>query len=112
MKRDMEEHAEPIPEVALAKSVDLLASAIDVETARLRGSDRSWELSRARTIVLYVLTRRLGFTLKDVAKHFRRAPGTISSSISRFADHAFRQPAVSEKLDRLVDDFHQRAALP
>jgi hypothetical protein len=34
----------------------------------LSGVDRSWEVSRHRALVGYVLIRRLGYKLKDVAR--------------------------------------------
>jgi hypothetical protein len=107
VKKEVEEEEDPIPEVSLLKGVELLASAIQIDPGVLQSSDRSWELSRVRTLILYVLTRRFGFRVKDVADHFGRAPETISSSISRFAVHSLRDPTVGNEIERLVDNFNQ-----
>ena len=44
-----------------------LGKYLDIEVSVLRGADRSWALSEARKQVAYVLVRRMGYRLKDVA---------------------------------------------
>jgi chromosomal replication initiation ATPase DnaA len=62
------------------------ARALDVDPEVLSGADRSWEVSRHRALVGYVLIRRLGYTLKDVAKCLGRDIATVSSLISRYTE--------------------------
>jgi len=98
----VEGQEEQISRVSLAESVELLASAIQIEPRRLRSSDRSWRLSRVRTLILYVLTRRLGFRVKDVADYFGRAPETISSSTTRYAVRSLLNSTAGEEIERLL----------
>lgn len=76
-----------VPIDSLAKGVGLLASVIHIQSGLLRSFDRNWELSQAGSLAIYVLTRQLGYTVKDVANHFGRAPETISSFMTRFTVH-------------------------
>jgi hypothetical protein len=43
------------------------------------------QVSQSRALVGYVLIRRLGYKLKDVAKCLGRDAATVSSLVSRFA---------------------------
>jgi hypothetical protein len=49
------------------RDVRNLGKYLDIEVTVLRGADRSWALSKARKQVAYVLVRRMGYRLKDVA---------------------------------------------
>ena len=49
------------------RDVRNLGKYLDIEVSVLRGADRSWALSKARKQVAYVLVRRMGYRLKDVA---------------------------------------------
>jgi putative transposase len=60
-----------------------IARAVGIEPEVLGGADRGWQVSRARAVVGYVLIRRLGYRLKDVAKYLGRDMATVSSLISR-----------------------------
>jgi hypothetical protein len=44
------------------------ARGVELEPRVLSGADRGWETSRCRALVGYVLIRRLGYKVKDVAK--------------------------------------------
>ena len=63
------------------------ARAVGVQPEVLSGADRSWEVSRYRALVGYVLIRRLGYKLKDVAKCLGRDIATVSSLVSRYSEH-------------------------
>jgi hypothetical protein len=52
---------------------------LEVEPQVLEGADRGWEVSQSRAPVEYVLIRRLGYQLKDVAKYLGRDAATVSS---------------------------------
>jgi hypothetical protein len=61
------------PETARSKKAAMIAfrhaaRAVEVDPEVLSGVDRSWEVSRHRALVGYVLIRRLGYKLKVVAK--------------------------------------------
>jgi putative transposase len=57
-----------------------------LEPEVLSGADRSWRASRYRALAGYVLIRRLGYKLKDVAKFMGRDVATVSSLVSRYSD--------------------------
>lgn len=63
-----------------------IARAVGIEPEVLGGADRGWQVSRARAVVGYVLIRRLGYRLKDVAKYLGRDMATVSSLISRHTE--------------------------
>lgn len=90
------------PTFSLAHGVELLAFAIDLDPTLLRTPGGNWKLSRARTVVWYVLTRRLGFRVKDVAEHFGRSPAVLSVLIARFADRTLYDPVAVQTVDRLM----------
>ena len=76
------------PETPRSKKTAMIAfrhaaRALEVDPEVLSGMDRSWKVSRYRALVGYVLIRRLGYKLKDVAKCLGRDIATVSSLISR-----------------------------
>lgn len=71
---------------SLDQAVRALARRVAVEPRVLRSPDRSWGVSRLRTLVAYTLVRRLGFSLSAVAAYMGRDAATTSSLISRLAD--------------------------
>ena len=75
------------------------ARAVELDAEVLSGVDRSWEVSRYRTLVGYVLTRRLGYRLKDVAKCIGRDMARLGSLISRYSH-------------RIADDEDWRSRAP
>jgi hypothetical protein len=50
-----------------------------VEMDVFAGADRGWEIWQTRVLVGYILIRRLGYKLKDVAKCLGRDVATVSS---------------------------------
>jgi putative transposase len=52
----------------LSRTLSVLAEKLGVDAETLRGADRSWKISRARAVVGYVLVRRLGYGLVEVAR--------------------------------------------
>jgi len=67
-----------------------LAKLVGVEIKALRSSDRSWAVSKARTITAYVLVRRLGYRLSDVAAYFGRDIATVATLLARLSDRCNR----------------------
>ena len=79
------------PETPRSKKTAIIAfrragRAVELDPEVLSGVDRSWEVSRHRALVGYVLIRRLGYRLKDVAECLGRDIATVSSLISRYSD--------------------------
>jgi hypothetical protein len=81
-----EEHETPKPKAPIIAAVRGAARALEVEPAVLSGADRSWQMSRCRALVAYVLVRRFGYKLKDGAKCLGRDLATVSSLVSRYSD--------------------------
>jgi len=83
--------ADEEPETARPKKTAMVAfrsaaRALELDPEVLSGADRSWEVSRYRALIGYVLIRRLGYKLKDVAKCLGRDMATVSSLVSRYSE--------------------------
>jgi hypothetical protein len=72
-----------------------------MEVSQLRSADRSWAVSRQRTVAAYLLIRRWGFRARDVAAALERDPATLSVLLTRFAARLRKEPATQRRLDRL-----------
>ena len=78
-----------------------LAKQLKVELQAVRSPDRSWTISKARTIAAYVLVRRLGYRLSDVAAYFRRDVATLATLLARLSDRLQGDDRVRREVDRL-----------
>jgi len=83
------------------------ACGVGVEPEVLGGADRGWEVSRARALVGYVLIRRLGYRLKDVAKCLGRDLATVSSLVSRFSERLAEDGRLRKQTERLAEDCQE-----
>jgi REP element-mobilizing transposase RayT len=73
------------PTRPLAMVMDELAAELDLHPRALRGRDRTHSITRARALVSFVLVRRLGYRVADVATALGRDAATISVMVSRVA---------------------------
>ena len=80
------------------------ARALDVDPEVLSGVDRSWEVSRHRALIGYVMIRRLGYKLKDVAKCLGRDIATVSSLISRYTERIADVQDWRKQSTRIAED--------
>lgn len=100
------EDEEPMPRPKGKGGIDgaarKLAKHVHVELSVLRGADRSWVVSKARKEVGYVLIRRVGYRLKDVASYLGRDSATLATQLARMNDELERDVEVKRELDRLV----------
>jgi REP element-mobilizing transposase RayT len=89
-------HAEPPrrSSQSLARALQAVAAALEVDPALLMGPDRSWTLSRQRTLAAYVLVRRKGYRVSEVAAQLGRDVSTLSVGLSRFMDRVEREPVL------------------
>ena len=78
-----------------------LAKLLKVEIHALRSADRGWAISKARTIAAYVLVRRLGYRLSDVAVYFDRDTATVATLLARLGDRLQGSDAARREVDRL-----------
>jgi REP element-mobilizing transposase RayT len=104
LKREAEEEEILLPKRPLAAAFRNLADRVGIEPEVLGGADRGWEVSRARALAGYVLIRRLGYKLKDVARCLGRDMATVSSLISRFAERLAKDEKLRKQTDRLTQD--------
>lgn len=86
---------------SLRDVVEELAKRVKISPEVLRGPERSWRVSRARGLVAYVLARRMGFAVKDVAAHLGRDQTSISTLLIRFAQRMEQERGVKEECESL-----------
>jgi REP-associated tyrosine transposase len=102
LKRRAKEEEIPRPKKPLSVVFLSAARGVGVEPGVLGGADRGWEVSRARALVGYVLIRRLGYRLKDVAKCLGRDVATVSSLIFRFSERISKDEVLRKESDRIA----------
>ena len=100
-----DEEAETLrPKKPVSTAFRCAARAVEVEPNVLGGADRGWEVSQLRAMVGYVLIRRLGYKLKDVAKFMGRDVATVSWLVSRFADRMSENETMKKQAARVAAD--------
>jgi putative transposase len=79
-----------------------LAKLLEIEVPALRSPDRSWAISKARTIAAYVLVRRLGYRLNDVAAYFGRDVASVATLLARLNERMQADDKTRRDIDRLA----------
>lgn len=102
MKAGSEERKAPRTKHPLETVVRSLAKEFKVRSEELKGPDRGWQISKMRAMVGYVLVRKLGYRLKEVADYLRRDEATVSSLISRLAERMEKEERLRREASRLV----------
>jgi putative transposase len=87
---------------SISAVVSDLARGLKVAPQALRAPSHGWDMSRKRTQAAYVLVRRCGFRVNDVAQYFGRDSTTISSLLSRYENKLQQQPALGREIERLA----------
>ena len=98
----MDDAPSPRSRLGLSHALRAVAAGMRMDVAQLQSADRSWMVSRQRTLAAYLLIRRWGFRARDVAAALERDPATLSVLLTRFATHLRTEPAIQWRLDRLV----------
>jgi putative transposase len=80
-----------------------LAKLVGIEIQALRSPDRSWAVSKARTITAYVLSRRLSYRLSEVSAYFGRDMATVATLLARLSERMQSDETQRRKLDRLAE---------
>ncbi|MGH8646887.1 MAG: transposase [Gammaproteobacteria bacterium] len=88
------------PTRSVTSAVKAVAAALRVDPATLKSADRSWTVSRQRTLVAYVLVRRKGYGVGEVAAQLGRDVTTMSVLLSRFADRVQREPWIRKTVEQ------------
>jgi len=92
----------PTPNRSVDQTLKTLAKHLHIDPVLLRSPDRSWAVSRARTLIAYTVVRRLGFPLTELAAHLGRDAATVSTLISRLAARMQGDPQARRQVDRLA----------
>jgi REP element-mobilizing transposase RayT len=79
-----------------------LAKLLELEVSLLRSPDRSWAISKARTTASYVLVRRLGYRLSDVAAYLGRDVASVATLLARLSDRMQADDKTSGEIERLA----------
>jgi REP-associated tyrosine transposase len=98
-----EEHEEPRAKKRrpLEKVIQELGNAAGIGAEELKSADRSWAVSKARTMIGYVLVRRQGYALGEVARYIARDSSTVGTLIGRLAERLAEDEALGREIDRL-----------
>jgi REP element-mobilizing transposase RayT len=88
----------------LDKIVGELGEEVGIDTTELKSAIRNWPVSKARTMIGYVLVRRQGYALSEVARYFARDAATVGTLIGRLAERI----AEDEKLRREIDKLNKK----
>lgn len=86
---------------ALEPVIKALGANLGIGAGELKSADRSWAVSRARTMIGYVLVRRAGYGLGEVAKYFGRDPATVGTLLGRLAARIDEDEEVRREIERL-----------
>jgi hypothetical protein len=85
----------------LSLAVTDLALRLAVEPGALASADRDWKRSRARSLIAFVLVKRLGYPVTAVASALGRQPASVSSLLYRLADRMEADPRLKADADNL-----------
>ena len=85
----------------LEKVIQELASAVGIESITIKSADRSWRVSKARTMIAYVLVRRQGYALSEVARYFARDAATVGTLIGRLSERMEEDEDMRREIDKL-----------
>lgn len=100
--QETEEPPKPRRRKPIQAMIKFLAQKLAVSEAQLCSADRGWKLSQSRTKIAYVLVRRQGYGLKEVANYLKRDPSTMSVLIGRLAERMEQGSGVQHGLEQLV----------
>jgi REP element-mobilizing transposase RayT len=105
-ERLQEEHEEPRAKKRrpLERVIEDLCEKVGIAAVELRSADRRWAVSRARTLMAYVV-RRQGYGLSEVARYFGRDAATMGTLIGRLAERMAHDDRLRSEIDRLSKIF-------
>ncbi len=96
------------PRASLAAALSVLARGLVVDVEVLRGSGRGRPASRARALAAYVLVRRLGFRVTEVASLLGRSVPTTSLAVGDVGARLAGDAALARQVDRLVEGMETK----
>jgi len=86
----------------IKKVVKDLGSGLAVGVVELKSADRSWAVSKGWTMIAYVLVRRQGYGLGEVAKYFARDAATVGTLIARLGERMEKDEELRREIARLT----------
>ncbi len=89
----------------LDKVVAEVGGELGSNTTELKSADRSWAVSKARTMIAYLLVRRQGYPLSEVASYLGRDSATVGTLIGRLAERMGEDETLRRDIDRLKNIF-------
>jgi REP-associated tyrosine transposase len=99
--RQSGQEAAPRPREPLETVFSRLEAALGLTIEVTRGPDRSHDTAKARGLLAFVLVRRRGYRLKDVARLLGRDPATVSVTMGRIV----RRLDEDQHLARAAEDL-------
>ncbi len=99
-------HPSNRPPQSLPTALRTLATQMKIDPAVLRSRDRSWETSRLRTLISYVLVKQLGFPIGEVAAQFGRDGSTLSTLLNHLADRARTERRLMRQVAEVTKKLH------
>lgn len=90
------------PKRPLLSAVKTAAAALKVDPAMLKSRDRNWTVSQQRTLAAYVLVRRKGYRVGEVANQLGRDVSTMSTLLSRFAGRLQGSVPLQQSVERVA----------
>ena len=102
LRREYEQEERAKRKRSLSQVIAEMAKALKVRPEVLRVQGRGRGASRQRTLMAYVLVRRGGYGVKEVAEYFGRDPTTISTLLSRYEQKMQEQAELYREIDRLA----------
>ena len=91
------------PSAALGAALGLVARGLRVDVDVLHGAGRGGPASGARALAAYVLVRRLGYRLTDVAAVMGRTLATASIAVRKVGQRLIEDEAAARQVERLVE---------
>jgi REP element-mobilizing transposase RayT len=97
---------EKVQRTAKRRSIEAVSKELGREfgyaTEELRSPNRSWAISKARTMIAYVLVRNLGYSLGEVAAYVGRDIASIGALIGRLENRMRSDKQMFAKVERLT----------
>ena len=102
LNKEPEKAPRPHARRSLDSLVKELAKLLGTDIQVLRSPDRSWVISKARTTIAYILVRRLGYALNEVAGYFGRDVATVATLLARIGERMQSDEKQKRELDSLT----------
>lgn len=93
--------ADPAPRESVGAALSRLEIALGVAPGVVRRPDRRRHVAIARALLAFVLVRRLGYRLKDVAEVLGRDPASVSVAVGRLDRRLAGDEGLARTAERL-----------